>query len=102
MGDRRSQGRLVFAEKFTDEQGNLYEMSVWKVPTSNRYPDGVRYRLAFILRDEDAPAVLYDNHFPKGHHRHVYRHEAAYGFQGVAKLVEDFRKDVQQTKGDIP
>ncbi len=102
MGGRRSQGQLIFSEKFTDEQGCLYDMNVWKVSASDKYPEGVRYRLAFISRGEDSPGVLYDNHFPKGHHRHVYRREEAYEFQGITKLIEDFRKDIQQAKGDRP
>lgn len=46
--------------------------------------------------------MLYDNHFPKGHHRHVYQREEAYEFQGITKLIEDFRKDIQKPKGGGP
>ena len=45
---REGPGQLLFHEKATDERGNLYEASIWKVPASLKYPDGVRYRLAFI------------------------------------------------------
>ena len=102
MGGRRGKGQLVLSEKFTDEQGCLYDLNVWKVPVSDEYPEGIRYRLAFIPPGLDSPVVLYDNHFPKGHHRHIYQREEAYGFQGITKLIEDFRKNVQQAKGDRP
>jgi len=62
---------LVLHEKVVDEGGNLLELAIWKVPLNIRNPEGVRYRLAFIKSGEKVPAVLYDNHHPKGHHRHV-------------------------------
>ena len=43
-------------------------------------PKVVRYRLAFIRSGEEAPAILYDNHHPKGHHRHIGEHEEPYDF----------------------
>jgi uncharacterized protein DUF6516 len=61
-----------------------------------RQPDGVRYRLAFIRSGEKAPAVLYDNHHPKGHHRHVGDKQAPYLFKTVRQLVADFLSDAGQ------
>jgi hypothetical protein len=62
---------LVLREKSIDEQGNILEVVIWRVPTTSRNPSGVKYRLAFVRRGERRPAILYDNHSPKGHHRHV-------------------------------
>lgn len=81
-------------ENSTDEQGNLYELVVWRVPATSRHPNGVRYRLAFVRAGENQPAVLYDNHHPKGHHRHVKGIEEVYDFADVDRLVEDFLADV--------
>lgn len=61
---------------------------------------GVRYRLAFVRRGEEQPAVLYDNHLPKGHHRHVEGVEEPYDFVDVEQLLADFTADVQRTMGD--
>jgi hypothetical protein len=61
----------VLREKVIDEEGNILELVIWRVPATPRSPSGVRYRLAFVRRDEENPAVLYDNHSPKGHHRHI-------------------------------
>jgi uncharacterized protein DUF6516 len=81
---------LLRRRKWTDGRGNLYEMVVWKVERDVRYPEGLRYRLAFIRSGDEAPAVLYDNHHPKGHHRHVGAREEPYRFTTVARLVADF------------
>ncbi len=77
-------------------------MKVWKVPASDKCPEGVRYRLAFIPHGQDSPAVLYDNHYPKGHHRHLHQSEEPYEFHGVNKLISNFREDVREVKGERP
>ena len=87
---------VVLREKVIDTQGNILEFVIWRVPVTPRSPSGVRYRLAFVRRDETKPAVLYDNHSPKGHHRHVAGVEEPYGFVGVDQLVADFMADVQR------
>jgi len=50
----------------------------------------VRYRLAFIRAGEDAPALLYDNHHLKGHHRHLGGRVEPYRFVTVRQLVAEF------------
>ncbi len=84
----------------SDEDGNILELVIWRVPMTPRSPSGVRYRLAFVRRDEEKPAVLYDNHSPKGHHRHVEGVEEPYSFVDVARLLADFTADVRQIAGD--
>ena len=86
--------RLLLKRKFTDEQGNLWELVVWSVPFSRLYREGVRYRLAFIPHGMGGPAVLYDNHHPKGHHKHLEDLEQPYLFSGIDQLLMDFEKDV--------
>jgi uncharacterized protein DUF6516 len=89
-------GQLILREKLTDERGNLREMVIWSVPPSPRQTEGVRYRLALIKAGEDEPVVLYDNHHPKGHHRHVRGVEESYRFTDVATLIDDFMADVRR------
>lgn len=91
---------LVLREKVIDDQGNILELVIWRVPATSRTPSGVRYRLAFVRRDEVKPAVLYDNHSPKGHHRHVAGVEEPYGFVDVDQLVADFTADVERIGGE--
>lgn len=90
----------VLREKVIDEQGNILELVIWRVPTTPGSPSGVRYRLAFVRRGEEKPAVLYDNHSPKGHHRHVEGVEDPYSFSGIDQLLTDFTIDVRRTTGD--
>jgi hypothetical protein len=90
----------VLREKVIDEQGNILELVIWRVPPSSGNPSGVRYRLAFVRQGEEKPAVLYDNHPPKGHHRHVEDTEEFYNFSGIDQLLTDFRNDVRQITGD--
>jgi uncharacterized protein DUF6516 len=94
-----ARAEISIREKGTDDQGNLYELVVWRVPATQLHPEGVRYRLAFIRAGENAPAVLYDNHHPKGHHRHLRGREEAYDFVDVDRLVDDFPADVRETAG---
>ncbi len=55
-----------------------------------------------IHRSEDeSPAVLYDNHHPKGHHKHLERAEFACEFDGLEKLIEDFEKDVKKANENL-
>jgi len=91
---------VVLREKTTDEQGNLREMVIWQVEPNPRQPEGIRYRLALILAGERDPAVLYDNHHPKGHHRHLEGVEEPYGFVEVERLIADFMADVMRVTGE--
>jgi hypothetical protein len=91
---------LVLREKVIDDQGNILELVIWRVPSTSRSPNGVRYRLAFVRRGEAEPIVLYDNHAPKGHHRHVAGVEQPYDFVDVEQLLADFTADVQRVMGD--
>jgi len=90
---------VLLREKTTDERGNLREMVIWGVPRTAKRPDGVRYRLAFIRAGEEQPTILYDNHHPKGHHRHVAGTEEPYGFVDVGQLIADFLADVKRVLG---
>ena len=90
----------VLRERITDEKGNLREMVIWQVEPNPRQPEGIRYRLALVLAGEQTPAVLYDNHHPKGHHRHIEGVEQAYGFVDVDGLIADFMADVNRVIGE--
>jgi hypothetical protein len=90
--------RLLFRRKSTDSGGDLKEWVIWRVPRGARHPDGIRYRLAFVPGGKGEPAVLYDNHHPKGHHKHVDGQESAYEFAGVDRLLADFQDDIRRWK----
>ena len=91
---------LLLREKAIDDDGNILEVVVWRVAATQRSMSGVRYRLAFVRHTERLPAVLYDNHSPKGHHRHIEGVGAPYDFLDVEKLLKDFLDDVRRISGD--
>ena len=85
---------LILREKIIDEVGNLVELVIWAVP------GGVRYRLAFVRPKDVVPGVLYDNHRPKGPHRHVEGFEEPYPYTNLDRLLADFLADVRRLMGD--
>jgi len=89
---------LVLRDRVIDEDGDLTELVLWRVPRSPKYPDGIRYWLAFVLAGAARPAVLYDNHHPKGHHRHRGGAEEGYPFSNVDRLLANFREDIRRAK----
>jgi hypothetical protein len=87
-------------EKVIDEQGNIVELAIWKVAPTRQNQAGIRYRLAFVPKGKGVPAVLYDCHPPKGHHRHVAGVEEPYHFRDVDQLLTDFTADAKRATGD--
>ena len=87
--------RLIHRIKLIDQAGGIEERMIWEVPKSAKSLDRVRYRLAYIPHGAKSPAILYDNHYPKGHHKHIQGHELPYEFSGVEKLLDDFGRDVE-------
>ena len=72
----------------------IYEIVIWKVPTSIAYPNGVKYR---VWLSEDGQTIFgIDNHKPKGHHLHVGKVEMPYVYRGVDELRSDAGKLIRQ------
>lgn len=86
----------VFHEKIRTADGIIVELKVWRVTRSVHYPEGFRYSL-FASRD-GAVLVGYDNHSPKGHHRHVKGRQERYEFEGLEKLRADFTRDLERAR----
>jgi hypothetical protein len=91
---------LVFKEKVTLRNGLLRDGVIWRVPISQRYPDGIRYRLALVNPEREQLLVLFDNHHPKGHHRHLRNgDEISYAFRSLTWLVEDYLSAIEDEEG---
>ncbi len=82
---------LVSHEKVVQEDGSIVEIKIWQVPKSLKYPEGYKYSL-FLVR-EGKILVGYDNHHPKGHHRHYGQNQEPYAFISLEELVRDFNED---------
>jgi hypothetical protein len=90
--------KSLLRHKLVTEEGDIEEHVVWAVPKSLLFPEGVKYRLAFIPRSTRMAAVLFDNHHPKGHHRHWEGHEEPYEFVNLHQLKNDFEREVARWK----
>lgn len=90
--------RLIVRRKETDLDGDLWEVVIWEVPASEHAPFGLRYRFAFVPFGAKRPAVLYDNHRPKGPHKHIDEKETPMVFDGLKALEAEFRADVRDWK----
>lgn len=87
---------LLHKSKLILSSGLVEEIVIWRVFKNKHYPDGIKYRL--ILADPvwKKVLILFDNHYPKGHHRHDSdEREYPYRFISVQLLVQDFLKEVK-------
>lgn len=86
----------MFHRKNVEPDGDIVEMTIWKVPRSKDKPHSLKYSLVYIHEGERL--VGYDNAEGRGDHRHYKQKEQRYQFKGVDALIADFFKDVEQAK----
>jgi hypothetical protein len=84
VGERAA---LEIHEKLTSPKKLVREIKVWRVPSSVRYPDGVKYRMVLVNPQNGEVLLLFDNHWPKGHHFHAEGREGPIAFSGVKELL---------------
>lgn len=90
----RTRAKSVLKTKVVLRNGVIVEMRIWEVSSDlARYPDGFKYSLYAVFNGK--VLVGYDNHPPKGHHRHVGGRETEYVFSSLEKLRNDFRADLE-------
>ncbi len=76
----------------------VIEYTLYELPRSEKYPDGVKYGL--ICKDiTNGNTVLFDNHHPKGPHIHIGNREIQYTFLNEERLIEDFNLLVLERMG---
>jgi hypothetical protein len=93
MAKKRENAHLLFFRRQVLNSGLLVERRVWRIPRSDRYPLGLKYRLILVDSAEHATILLYDNHWPKGPHVHWRAGERTYDFKGIAVLLDDFFRE---------
>jgi hypothetical protein len=86
--------KLIHRRKDNLPDGSIIEAVVWELPSpvpgsTHRF----KYRLFYGLPGKRL--IGYDNERGKGDHRHSGDFEEVYIFEGVDKLLEDFRRDVE-------
>lgn len=91
----------IFYHKQIEDNTDIIEMRIWKVPKSKEYPEGIRYSLVYIRHGKRL--VGYDNfggHSKDGnfHHKHIKNKIIHYDFKDEWKLIEDFNEDVEKIR----
>ena len=92
-------GKKILHRKYLDEDLGIIEMKIFEVPKTYKYPLGLRYSLYYVWNAE--VIVGYDNHYPKGPHKHFLDEEHAYNFQNLDQLITDFDNDIEKAKQRI-
>lgn len=80
----------IYHYKERTATGRIVEIVIHQVPPSPRNPMGYRFRCFMVDEATGEELLGYDNHWPKGPHRHVRGHEEPYAFAGVEALLRDF------------
>lgn len=90
-----TKAELVLRRRIVLGETVYAEIMIWRVPSRVRGLDhDYKYRLALVADGECV--IRYDNEAGKGDHRHVGRMEEPYGFTNPARLIEDFRSDIEE------
>jgi len=96
---KRFRAERLLHQKLVSASGLIHAISVWRVPRSERYPEGLRYRLALVDSKTGSVLLLFDNHWPKGHHVHRGTKEHPHPFVSLEHLVREFRKESDEIEG---
>jgi hypothetical protein len=95
----KPKAELVIHQKLTSPKGIVREVTIWRVPKSIRYPEGLKYRLVLVERVSGKLLLLYDNHWPKGHHLHRRGKEEPYRFTSLETLMREFKDESDRAEG---
>jgi len=76
----------------------IVEAKVWQVPKSDDKPHGVKFSIVYIKNGKRL--IGYDNAEGRGYHRHLPDREEAYRFVDIWRLLDDFKQDVQDIRGE--
>ncbi len=93
MQRRKARAKSILKTKVVLLSGIIVEMKIWAVHGDSRFPDGFKYSLFAVFGSR--VLVGYDNHHPKGHHRHVRSEEREYNFTTLEALKNDFKADLE-------
>lgn len=99
MQKKRAPAKSILQTKVVLRNGVIVEMKIWEVPKDERYPMGYKYSL-YAIHDRQV-LVGYDNHHPKGHHRHLENQEFSYHFTTIENLRNDFKADLEIQLGKV-
>lgn len=80
-----------------DSEGNIIRVKILQVPESEKFPEGVKYRLHYGTK-ADETLLRYDNSHGV-HERHRGDEVELIEFPGIAPLYERFREEITTIDG---
>ena len=87
---------LAHAKEVRDD-GSIVEIVIWQLPEPLP-PSTHLYKYSLFYGIPGSRRVGYDNERGKGDHRHTAAGEEVYVFTTLEKLLDDFRRDVENWK----
>ena len=88
---------LIQSEKLRFEDGAVRQIRIWLVPQPV-LPATHRFKYSLVYVVEGVRVIGFDNERGKGDHRHLHGVEAPYDFQGIVRLLADFRTLIEQER----
>ena len=88
--------RLIQSDKLLFEDGAIRQIRIWLVPeppSTHRF----KYSLVYVVRGNRV--IGFDNERGKDDHLHLHGAETPNAFEGIAKLLADFRVRIEQERG---
>ncbi len=89
--------------KHVEENGDIIELHIWRVPKTNENPEGIVYSLVYIRNKKRL--IGYDNEThglgSSNHHKHIKDRTVLYQFIDEWRLTEDFANDVEKVRRGI-
>lgn len=99
MGGNGGATKLLDVKERFPTNGTLADVTAWRVPQADRYPEGVRYSMQYGYVD-GRTVIRYDN-FPdhpgtERHHKHTEDGSVeAIEFPGLFPLYQRFKQEVR-------
>ncbi len=90
---------LIQSEKQQFGDGAIRQVRIWLVPEPVP-PATHRFNYSQVYVVEGVRVIGFDNERGKGDHCYLHGTETPYDFQGIAKLLADFRTLIGQERGE--
>lgn len=94
----------IFVHKHIEENGDIIEMRIFRVPITEKNKEGVSYSLVYIHNGERM--IGFDNfegHETEGnnHHKHIRGRIIPYDFVDEWRLISDFDEEVERVRRSV-
>lgn len=90
----------LLEREFTTSEGTRIEVLVWRVPESEKFPEGVKYKFQAYNLETEETLLRYDNHNKHAgskHHKHIGEDKTKkIEFNGVKEAYQNFIEEVKK------